>query len=98
MRASKAGFKKIVRPDSVFYVQDARAIAFNSSRGPMSGTATVEGDTTMVNTQGPAVSTVVATKFEENLPLNGRCFQTLITLSPGVVSWKRRVAHKIQAD
>jgi len=38
-----------------------------------------------VNTQDAAVSTVVDRQFAENLPLNGRSFQTLIQLTPGVV-------------
>ena len=33
----------------------------------------------------PAVSTVVDRAFVENLPLNGRSFQSLITMTPGVV-------------
>lgn len=36
-------------------------------------------------TESPAVSTVVNRQFVENQPLNGRSFQTLVELSPGVV-------------
>ena len=39
----------------------------------------------MVNTESAAVSTVVNRQFAENLPLNGRSFQSLIDLTPGVV-------------
>jgi len=39
----------------------------------------------LVNTQDAAVSTVVDRNFAENLPLNGRSFQSLIELTPGVV-------------
>src|SRR5258708_5497915 len=39
----------------------------------------------MVNTESAAVSTVVDRQFAENIPLNGRSFQTLIQLTPGVV-------------
>ena len=35
--------------------------------------------------ESAAVSTVVDRQFAENLPLNGRSFQTLIQLTPGVV-------------
>jgi hypothetical protein len=35
--------------------------------------------------EAPSVATAVDRKFIENQPLNGRSFQTLINLSPGVV-------------
>ena len=38
-----------------------------------------------MNTESASVSTVVDRQFAENLPLNGRSFQTLIQLTPGVV-------------
>ena len=39
----------------------------------------------LVNTESGAVSTVIDRTFVDNLPLNGRSFQTLISLTPGVV-------------
>ena len=38
-----------------------------------------------INTTDATVSTIVDRQFAENLPLNGRSFQTLILLTPGVV-------------
>src|SRR5207244_3682830 len=35
--------------------------------------------------ESPSVSTVVDRNFAENIPMNGRSFQTLIQLTPGVV-------------
>src|SRR5207237_1379424 len=46
---------------------------------------TVEGGASLVNTQDATVSTVVDRRLVENIPLNGRSFQTLIALTPGVV-------------
>src|SRR4029453_9077936 len=48
-------------------------------------TLTVEAGAPLVNTESGAVSTVIDRTFVENLPLNGRSFQTLIALTPGVV-------------
>lgn len=53
--------------------------------GPTSETLWVEGGASLVNTESAAVSTVVDRTFADNLPLNGRTFQTLIMLTPGVV-------------
>ena len=39
----------------------------------------------MINTTDATVSTVIDRQFVENLPLNGRSFNTLLQLTPGVV-------------
>src|SRR5262249_34934594 len=46
---------------------------------------TVEAGTVNINTTDASVSTVVDRNFMENLPLNGRSFQSLFLLAPGVV-------------
>ena len=53
--------------------------------GAASETVTVQADAPLLNTESATVSTVVDRKFAEDLPLNGRSSQTLITLTPGVV-------------
>ena len=85
LQVSKIGFKTIVKPDIILNVQDALAINFTLPIGAASETMTVEGGAPLVNTQSAAVSTVVDRQFAENLPMNGRSFQTLIYLTPGVV-------------
>jgi hypothetical protein len=85
IQVSKVGFKTIVKPDIALNVLDARAINFDLSVGAISETITVEGGAPLVDTESSAVSTVVDRQFAENLPLNGRSFQTLIQLTPGVV-------------
>lgn len=85
IQVSKNGFKTIVKPDIVLNVLDARAINFDLPVGAVSETVTVEGGVPLVNTESAAVSTVVDRQFAENLPMNGRSFQTLIELTPGVV-------------
>src|SRR5260221_8798053 len=85
VQVSKPGFKTVVHPDIVLNVQDARAIGFTLPVGPLSDTVTVEGGAPSIDTESAAVSTVVDRQFAENLPMNGRSFQTLIQLTPGVV-------------
>lgn len=46
----------------------------------------VNGGSGTLNTTDASVSTVIDRAFVENLPLNGRSFQDLIMLTPGVVS------------
>jgi carboxypeptidase family protein/TonB-dependent receptor-like protein len=81
----KTGFKKLIKPGVILHVQDALEIDFQMTLGSVSETITVEAGAPLVNTESGAVSTVVDRTFVENLPLNGRSFQTLITLTPGVV-------------
>ena len=81
----KPGFKKVIKPDVVLHVQDALKIDFEMTLGPVSETVTVEADGPLANSESATVSTVVNRTFVENIPLNGRSFQTLISLTPGVV-------------
>jgi Carboxypeptidase regulatory-like domain/TonB dependent receptor len=85
VQASKVGFKTLIKPDIVLNVQDSITINFTLPIGATSIAVTVEGGAPMINTTDAAVSTVVDRQFAENLPMNGRSFQTLIELTPGVV-------------
>jgi len=86
LQVSKPGFKTLIKPDIILNVQDALSINFTLPVGAAFETMTVEGGAPLVNTESAAVSTVVDRQFAENLPMNGRSFQTLIQLTPGVVS------------
>ena len=85
IQVSRAGFKTIIQSDITLNVLDARAINFELPVGAVSEIVTVEGGASTVDTESAAVSTVVDRQFAENLPMNGRSFQTLIQLTPGVV-------------
>jgi len=81
----KRGFKKLVKPDVTLHVQDALGIDFEMALGDAAVTVTVEAGARVVNSESGTVSTVIDREGVENLPLNGRSFQTLIMLTPGVV-------------
>ena len=85
LQVSKIGFKTLIKPDIILNVQDSLAINFTLPVGAASETVTVTGGAPLMNTESAAVSTVVDRQFAENLPMNGRSFQTLIELTPGVV-------------
>jgi Carboxypeptidase regulatory-like domain/TonB-dependent Receptor Plug Domain len=85
VQVSKIGFKTIIKPDIVVNVQDALAINFALPLGAVSEIVTIQGGAPLVNTESASVSTVVDRQFVENLPLNGRSFNTLLQLTPGVV-------------
>jgi hypothetical protein len=85
LEVDKEGFKGIIEPGVVLHVQDIVQLNFHMALGSMSETVTVEANSVNINTTDASVSTVVDRQFAENLPLNGRSFQTLINLTPGVV-------------
>jgi len=85
VQVSRVGFKTLIKPDILLNVQDALAINFTLPIGAASEVVTVIGGAPLINTENAAVSTVIDRNFVENLPLNGRSFNTLLQLTPGVV-------------
>ena len=96
VEVEKTGFKSLVKTDIVVHVQDTIELNFELAVGSTSETVTVEAATPMVNTQDASVSTVIDRQFVENIPLNGRSFQSLILLTPGVVASKASFAEQGQ--
>src|SRR5215469_3233476 len=78
IEVEKSGFKKLIRPGVILHVQDALNIDFEMMLGSTSESITVEGGAPLVDTESATVSTVVDKTFVQDLPLNGRTFQTLI--------------------
>ena len=85
IQVSNSGFKTIIKPDIVVHVEDALAINFTLPIGAASEIVTVEGGAPIINTENASVGTVIDRNFVESLPLNGRSFNTLLQLTPGVV-------------
>ncbi len=81
----KPGFKTVTVTELTLNVQDNVVRNFQLQVGSISESITVTADAYNVNTTDATVSTVVDRQFAENIPLNGRSFQSLIELTPGVV-------------
>jgi hypothetical protein len=85
MEVIAAGFKVVNVTGVTVNVQDHLEQNFKLVVGSVSESITVEGGAPLVDTESATVSTVVDRNFAENLPMNGRSFQALIQLTPGVV-------------
>lgn len=85
IRVAKDGFKGIDLTDLILNVQDSVSRNFTLQLGSVSETVSVEGNGLQINTLDAAVSTVIGREFVESLPLNGRSFNALLQLTPGVV-------------
>jgi hypothetical protein len=84
IEVDKEGYRGIIEAGLVLHVQDIAQINFHMAVGSMSETVTVNASGQQINTIDGSVSTVIDRDFVENMPLNGRSFQDLLTLSPGV--------------
>lgn len=86
VQVSKDGFKTLIKPGIILNVQSAIALNFTLPVGAASESVTVTAGSSFINTENASVSTVIDRKFVENIPLNGRSFQDLISMTPGVVT------------
>ncbi len=78
------GFTPAEIKDVTLNVGDNVALNIQLKIGSVGATIDVKGDASLIN-ESPAVATVVDRQFVENMPLNGRSFQSLLTLTPGVL-------------
>src|SRR5580700_2590875 len=85
MEVTVPGFKVVNVTGLIVNVQDHLEQNFKLAVGSVSESITVDGQAVSIDSESATVSTVVDRNFAENLPMNGRSFQTLIQLTPGVV-------------
>jgi hypothetical protein len=95
-KAEREGFTTVEVRDLVLNVNDQVSLKIELKVGNLQGVTLDIVDTPSLIDQSPAVSTVVDRQFVENLPLNGRSFQSLISLTNGVVLTKTSVTAQGQ--
>ncbi|MCW5962394.1 MAG: TonB-dependent receptor [Bryobacterales bacterium] len=84
LTVAKPGFRAERVESLVLNAKDQRTLRLQLAIAAQSDAVNVVGELPLVSL-APAVATAVDRGFIENQPLNGRSFQTLINLSPGVV-------------
>jgi hypothetical protein len=85
---SAPGFKDTIVPDVELHTQDKLDQNVKLDVGSASDSVTLTADSNEQIETSAAVATTVARQFIENMPLNGRSFQALISLTPGNVTAK----------
>jgi hypothetical protein len=80
------GFDTSVSNELILTVGQNLALNFQMRVGSTQQEVTVNGGSQILNTTDASVGTVVDQKFVANMPLNGRSFQNLISMTPGVVT------------
>jgi len=81
---TKVGFEQIAVDRITLNVGDDKLLNLVLRVGSSSQSVTVDGSGLTINTTDASVSTIIDRTFVENMPLNGRSFQSLMTLAPGV--------------
>ncbi|HEX8844610.1 MAG TPA: TonB-dependent receptor [Pyrinomonadaceae bacterium] len=84
LTAQRKGFSTIEIRNVVLNTGDERALRIKLKVGEIGESVTIVEDAASLD-QSAAVRTVINRNFVENLPLNGRSFQSLFELTPGVV-------------
>ena len=94
IRAQRDGFSPVEIENVTLNINDQRVIKIQLKVG---GIGDIVNITDYMGLQDTAtVGVVIDRKFIENIPLNGRNFQSLITLAPGVVLTKATTAEQGQ--
>jgi hypothetical protein len=87
LTATKMGFQTAVRTGVVLTVGSALVVDFQLGVGQTNQTVNVEATVSQVETTSAAVSSLVNQTQMRELPLNGRDWEQLILLAPGVASY-----------
>jgi len=85
---SAPGFKETVIPEIDLHTQDKTSENIVLQVGSSSDSVIVSADSSQEIETSASVATTVDRHFIENMPLNGRSFQALISLTPGNVTAK----------
>lgn len=84
IRAENAGFKQVERKGVEVQVGAIARIDFKLEVGELSQKVEVSGGAPMLATDSVALGSVIATRQIVDLPLNGRDYLSLVSLSPNV--------------
>ncbi len=84
LRVQKPGFKEVEVPDFEVGVNQAMTQNIKLDVGSVSEIVEVKAESTLVDSTTTELGTVITQRVVNDLPLNGRNFTQLLTLTPGV--------------
>lgn len=84
LTAKREGFSPVEIKNIELNVNDQRSLRIELKTGSVGAEVQVTTEPSLIE-ESPAVGTLVDRQFVKNLPLNGRSFQSLFELTPGVV-------------
>jgi hypothetical protein len=87
VKASKSGFRDVNRTGINLVVGQEATLNLQLPVGAVTSEIKVVGDAPMVSTTTNDISGVVGEKLVKDLPLNGRSYDLLLPLNPGIVNF-----------
>jgi Carboxypeptidase regulatory-like domain len=87
VHAEAKGFKTVERPNVQVEVASDVAVDFSLPPGNVAETVVVSGDVPLVNTTSSSLGGTLSNKEIVELPLNGRNYENLLQLRPGVIRY-----------
>src|SRR5579862_7083258 len=87
VRASKAGLQDVVRTGIDLVVGQEARVDLKLQVGTVKTQVTVTGDAPMIGTTTGDISGIVEEQQVKELPLNGRSYDLLLQLNPGIVNF-----------
>ena len=84
VQAAKPGFSTVIHKGITLTVGAQSVVDFSLPVGQTQQAVTVEGQVSQVETTNSAVGALIDQRQVRELPLNGRNFQQLIYLAPGI--------------
>jgi hypothetical protein len=98
LQIERDGFDTTQLTGITLNVGDNKQVIIRMKVGSSKETVTVDGSGLTINTTDASVSTVIDRKFVENMPLNGRSFQDLISMTPGVVTQSPQAGSQVGSN
>ena len=86
VQASLSGFQTVVHQGVTLAIGSSVIVDLSLPVGQVTQTVSVEAQVSRVETENSSVSTLVSPQQMRDLPLNGRNFEQLLTLAPGVAT------------
>jgi Carboxypeptidase regulatory-like domain len=92
LQIERGGFATTQVNGIILNVGDTKQLLIRLKVGSVSESVNVDASGLTLSTTDAAVSTLVDRKFVSNIPLNGRSFQDLIFMTPGIVTQSPQAA------
>jgi hypothetical protein len=98
IRAQASGFKTVDHPDVKLEVAQDLRVDFALAIGQTSETITVTGEVPAIDVSNDTLGGTLSNQAINDLPLNGRDFENLVVLRPGVMRYPGGGIGSISAD